>query len=43
MSGGGPDSEASVSRYLVVLRRGVQRWKISSVAVVPETRVAATR
>jgi len=30
-----------VSRYLVVLRRGVQEWKISSLAVVPETRVTA--
>ena len=43
MSSGGSGSEASVSRYLVVLRRGVQTWKISSVAVVPETRVAATK
>jgi ketosteroid isomerase-like protein len=35
-------SEATASRYLVVLRRGVQEWKISSVAVVPMTSVAAT-
>jgi ketosteroid isomerase-like protein len=41
MSGGGSDSESSANRYLVVLRRGVQGWKISSVAVVPEARVAA--
>ena len=36
-------NEASVSQYLVVLRRGVQEWKISSVAVVPATRVTATK
>ena len=35
-------SDAAVSRYLVVLRRGVQEWKISSLAVVPMTSVAAT-
>jgi ketosteroid isomerase-like protein len=35
-------SDATVSRYLVVLRRGVQDWKISSLAVVPMTSVAAT-
>jgi ketosteroid isomerase-like protein len=34
--------DATVSRYLVVLRRGVQEWKISSLAVVPTTSVAAT-
>ena len=39
----GSGSEASVSRYLVVLRRGLQQWKVSSVAVVPETRVTATK
>jgi uncharacterized protein (TIGR02246 family) len=38
----GSDGEARVSHYLVVLRRGVQKWKISSVAVVPETRVKST-
>ena len=38
----GTDGEPSVIRYLVVLRRGVQDWKISSLAVVPTTRVAAT-
>ncbi len=27
----------NVSHYLVVLRRGLKEWKISSVAVVPET------
>ena len=37
------DDEEWVIRYLVVLRRGVQDWKISSLAVVPTTRVAATR
>ncbi len=30
------DGQATVGRYLVVLRRGVQRWQISSLAVVPE-------
>jgi ketosteroid isomerase-like protein len=39
----GSGSEASVRRYLVVLRRGLQAWKVSSVAVVPATRVAATK
>jgi ketosteroid isomerase-like protein len=37
-----PGGEASVSHYLVVLRRGLQEWKISSVAVVPEARVKST-
>jgi len=35
-------SDATISRYLVVLRRGVQDWKISSLAVVPMTTVTAT-
>jgi ketosteroid isomerase-like protein len=35
-AGGGED----VSHYLVVLRRGVKVWKISSLAAVPETRNA---
>ena len=42
MSSVGPDGERS-QRYLVVLRRGVQTWQISSVAVVPETPVTATK
>ena len=42
MNSGGSDGQPSVSRYLVVLRRGVQDWKISSVAVVPVTTVTAT-
>ena len=42
MTSTGADGETSVSRYLVVLRRGLQDWKISSVAVVPMTQVAAT-
>jgi ketosteroid isomerase-like protein len=42
MSSQGSENDQSVSRYLVVLRRGVQAWKISSVAVVPETHVVAT-
>jgi ketosteroid isomerase-like protein len=33
--------EAGISRYLVVLRRGIHGWKISSVAVVPESPAAA--
>ena len=32
-----------VSHYLVVLRRGVERWQISSVAVVPVTQVTTTK
>lgn len=43
LSSRGSGSEASVSRYLVVLRRGVQEWKISSVAVVPATSGTATK
>ncbi|MGN6393829.1 MAG: YybH family protein [Gemmatimonadales bacterium] len=31
------------SRYLVVLRRGITTWKISSLAVVPEMRTTSTR
>ena len=42
LSSAGSDGSPSVSRYLVVLRRGVQDWKISSVAVTPMTTVAAT-
>jgi ketosteroid isomerase-like protein len=38
-----PEGNMAVSRYLVVLRRGVQEWKISSLAVVPETPATATR
>lgn len=37
------EGSAAVSRYLVVLRRGVQAWKISSLAVVPQTPATATR
>ena len=43
MSSRGSDGNQSVQRYLVVLRRGVQTWQISSVAVVPETPVTATK
>jgi ketosteroid isomerase-like protein len=35
--------EATTSHYLVVLRRGVQTWKISSLAIVPGTRTTSTR
>jgi len=39
-----PDSASDApSRYLVVLRRGITTWKISSLAVVPEMRTASTR
>ncbi len=38
-----PAGDASVSHYLVVLRRGVQKWQVSSVAVVPENRATATK
>jgi ketosteroid isomerase-like protein len=43
MSSQGSDGAQRVQRYLVVLRRGVQTWQISSVAVVPETPVTATK
>jgi ketosteroid isomerase-like protein len=39
-----PDSSAGApSRYLVVLRRGITTWKISSLAVVPEMSTTSTR
>jgi ketosteroid isomerase-like protein len=41
LRGEGPDGEATGSRYLAVLRRGTQSWKISSLAVVPGTRTTA--
>ena len=43
MSSQGSGDDPSVSRYLVVLRRGLQEWKISSVALVPEARVTSTK
>ena len=43
LSSAGSAGDASVRHYLLVLRRGLQEWKISSVAVVPETRVTATK
>ncbi len=43
LSSQGSGGEASTSQYLVVLRRGLREWKISSVAVVPATRVTATK
>jgi ketosteroid isomerase-like protein len=42
LNGQGSAGESRESRYLVVLRRGVQTWKISSLAVVPVARVTAT-
>lgn len=38
----GSDGEPSITRYLVVLRRGVQEWRISSLAVLPMAQTAAT-
>lgn len=43
LSSTGAKGDASVTHYLVVLRRGMQEWKISSLAVVPETPVTATK
>ncbi len=43
LSSKGSGGDSSTSQYLVVLRRGVQEWKISSLAVVPATRVTATK
>ena len=43
MSSNGPNGDQCSQRYLVVLRRGVQTWQISSLAVVPETPVTATK
>jgi uncharacterized protein (TIGR02246 family) len=37
------EGDEDVSHYLVVLRRGVKAWKISSLASVPETRKANAR
>ena len=38
-----PEGNATVSHYLVVLRRGVDNWKVSSLAVVAEPQVTATK
>lgn len=38
-----PEGDASVSHYLVVLRRGVQVWQVSSLAVVAEPQVTAAK
>ena len=43
MSTQGSDGQGRTTRYLVVLRRGVTRWRISSVAVVPQTQVTAAK
>ncbi len=44
MSSQGSDGAVnSSSRYLAVLRRGVTAWKVSSVALVPTTRVTSTK
>lgn len=38
-----PEGTASVSHYLVVLRRGVEKWRVSSLAVVDQKPVTATK
>jgi ketosteroid isomerase-like protein len=43
MSSTGPDGAQTSQRYLAVLRRGVQTWQISSVAVVQETPATAAK
>jgi ketosteroid isomerase-like protein len=43
MSNRGSDGNQTASRYLVVLRRGIRTWQVSSVAVVPETRDTAAK
>ncbi|MGH7515061.1 MAG: YybH family protein [Gemmatimonadales bacterium] len=43
MSNKGSDGSVTLSRYLVVLRRGMQEWKISTAAVVPAPQVTATK
>jgi ketosteroid isomerase-like protein len=43
MKSQGSEGSQNASRYLVVLRRGVRTWQISSVAVVPETRDTASK
>ena len=43
MSSQGSDGDQSVQRYLVVLRRGVQTWQISSLAAVREMPVTAAK
>ena len=37
------DRTANVSHYLVVLRRGVETWRVSSLAVVDQKPVTATK
>lgn len=43
MSARGSEGDTSVTRYLVVLRRGPNQWRISSVAVVAEKSVTAAK
>jgi ketosteroid isomerase-like protein len=38
-----PEGTASISHYLVVLRRGVDTWRVSSLAVVAQMPVTATK
>jgi hypothetical protein len=37
------EGTADVSHYLVVLRRGVETWRVSSLAVVAQKPVTATK
>ena len=43
MSSQDSDGAVTTSRYLVVLRRGVEAWKVSSVALVPAAHGTATK
>jgi uncharacterized protein (TIGR02246 family) len=43
MSNRGSNDSLTITRYLVVLRRGVQEWKISTAAVVPAPQVTASK
>ena len=43
LSSTGSGSNANDTRYLVVLRRGIEGWRISSLAVVPEAPATATK
>jgi ketosteroid isomerase-like protein len=41
LSSSGADGGQVVTHFLVVLRRGLEDWRIASVAVVPETKAVA--
>lgn len=38
-----PTGDPAVSHYLVVLRRGIQTWRVTSLALVPAAQVTATK